>query len=187
MHHIITKLGICCSVLLLGCATVPKQPKTFDQLGHYQTIPLNSATYRISFKADDNDLSYGSAEEITLLKAAQVTVQQQYDFFKVLNDPSNQFNQRNQRKVTVYHNRPYYPYGRFHGPYWYDPFYDSPYSVYAEPVEISYSIQVFKKDQAPHDAFDAHRILHSLGGKYGLAADGSNLPPPSPAPAASKP
>jgi hypothetical protein len=184
MNNLIKMLLLCGTISLVGCATVPKQPKSFAQLGQFQAIPLNNATYRVSFKADDDDLSYGTAEELTLLKAAQVTVQQQFDFFKVINDPSNQLNQKKARRVTVYNNRPYYPYYRYYGPFWHDPFYDMPYSVYADPVEIAYSIQVFKKDQAPHDAFDAHRILQSLGGKYGLAADGSALPPQAPAPKA---
>ena len=56
-----------------GCATVPSKPKTFDQLGQFTAYPLNNKTYRIGFQADNN-LSYGTAEEITLLKAAQTTI-----------------------------------------------------------------------------------------------------------------
>lgn len=56
-----------------GCATIPQQPKTFDQLGQFTAYPLNSKTYRIGFQAGQN-LSYGTAEEITLLKAAQTTL-----------------------------------------------------------------------------------------------------------------
>ncbi|KAA8732388.1 hypothetical protein F4V57_09975 [Acinetobacter qingfengensis] len=179
MNNIVISLLLCSTVVFTGCATT-QQPKTFDQLGHYQIIPLNDSTARISFKADNNR-SYGSAEEITLLKSAQITVQQGFDFFKVLNDPSNQLNQQQPRRVVVYPNRPLHPYvgpyGRFYGPFWDDPFYDMPYSVDVDPVEVSYSIQMFKKAQAPADAFDAHRILQSLGTKYGLRPDGSVIIP----------
>lgn len=51
-----------------------KQTKTFDQLGQFSAYPLNAQTFRISFQADSN-MSYGTAEEITLVKSAQTTVQ----------------------------------------------------------------------------------------------------------------
>ena len=47
-----------------GCATVPSKPKTFDQLGQFTAYPLNNKTYRIGFQADNN-LSYGTAEEMS--------------------------------------------------------------------------------------------------------------------------
>lgn len=86
MQMILKGLMICAvTATFVGCTTTPKQPKTFDQLGQYQTIPLNASSYRISFKANSN-LSHGSAEEITLVKSAQVTVQQGFDFFKVVDE-----------------------------------------------------------------------------------------------------
>ena len=165
-------------LFLTGCATVPPQPRSFEQLGQYQTIPLNSSSYRISFKADAH-LSYGNAEEITLLKAAQFTVQQGYDVFKVLDDPSNRSNQQQPRQAVIYPNPPYfpqYPYHRYR-PYLHEPFMDMPYVVNVEPTEISYTIQMFKKQLAPADAFEAVPILRTLGAKYGVGADGTALVP----------
>ena len=51
-----------------------QQTKTFDQLGQFSAYPLNAQTFRISFQANPN-MSYGAAEEITLVKSAQTTVQ----------------------------------------------------------------------------------------------------------------
>lgn len=165
---------------LAGCTSLTPQPKTFNQLGQYQTIPLNSSSYRISFKANA-DLSYGNAEEITLLKAAQFTVQHGYDVFKVLDDPSNRSTQQQPRQAVVYPDRPYfaqdYYYGRFYRPYWHDPFMDMPYVVNVDPVEVSYTIQMFKKQLAPADAFEAVPILRTLGAKYGVGTDGTVLVP----------
>ena len=186
MRTLFNILLLSSSITLAGCVTTPKQPLSFDQLGQYQEVPLNSSSYRISFKAHPN-FSYGSAEEITLLKSAQVTVQQGFDFFKVVDDPSNRTTQQNQRQTVVYPSRsiyPYYgPYQRFYRPYWNDPFFDAPYVVNVDPVEVSYTIQMFKQQLAPGDAFDARRILQSLGAKYGVRPDGSiGLPPSIPKP-----
>lgn len=180
MHNFYKGMLLSAMVMLVGCASVPQQPKTFDQLGQYQQIPLNASSYRVSFKADPK-FSYGSAEEITLVKSAQITVQQGFDAFKVIDDPSNRTNQQIPRQAVVYPDRSIYPYygyyNRFHRPYWYDPFYDMPYSVNVDPVEVSYTIQMFKQAQAPADAFEAKRILQSLGSKYGLKPDGTLIPP----------
>lgn len=180
MRTLFNILLLSSSITLVGCVTTPKQPLTFNQLGQYQEIPLNASSYRVSFKAAGN-LTYGNAEEITLLKSAQITVQQGFDFFKVIDDPSNRLTRQPPRQAVVYPDRgysPFYgPYGRFYRPYWNDPFFDTPYVVNVDPVEVSYTIQMFKKAQAPADAFEAKRILQSLGGKYGLSADGTVIVP----------
>lgn len=168
------------TVLIVGCSSTPMQPKSFAQLGQFQQIPLNANTYRVQFKADQN-ASYGHAEEIALVKSAQLTLQEGFDFFKVMDDPSNRMNQQGQRQAVVYPSRPmfhhpsgyYSPYYRNNPFYWPDPFFDAPYTVNLDPVEVSYTIQVFKKDKAPADAFEARRILESLGPKYQLNSDGS--------------
>lgn len=165
---------------LVGCASTPKQPRTFNQLGQFQEIPLNENSYRIGFRTHP-DASYGYAEEVTLLKSAQVTVQQGFDAFKVIDDPTNRTNQQQQRQTVVYPSRPYYSsfgfhdrfYDPFYRPYWHDPFFDTPYVVNVDPVEVAYTIQMFQSNMAPSDAFDARRILEAIGGKYGLRADGS--------------
>lgn len=173
---------------LVGCASTPKQPRTFNQLGQFQEIPLNQNSYRIGFRTH-LDASFGYAEEVALLKSAQVTVQQGFDSFKVIDDPTNRLNQQQQQRQTVvYPSRPYYSsygfydrfYDPFYHPYWHDPFYDTPYVVNVDPIEVAYTIQMFKTDMAPADAFDARRILQAIGQKYGLRPDGSVITPTPP-------
>lgn len=88
----------------------PSKPLTFDQLGQFSNTPLNAQSYRISFQARPN-MSFGTAEEITLVKAAQTTLQNGFRYFKVLNDPSN-VNQP-PRKAVVYPTPMYAPYGYY--------------------------------------------------------------------------
>jgi len=168
-----------CTPLLLtltfaGCATVPAKPRTFDQLGQFTAYPLNNKTYRVGFQADNN-LSYGTAEEITLLKAAQTTVKNGFRYFTVVDDPSNA-RHKAPRQAVIYPTPSYYPYGyyRRHLAFWPDPFYDT------DPIQVSYTIECFKTQQQAPDAFDAQLILQSLGPKYGLSPTGEVLQPPAP-------
>lgn len=165
-------------ITLTGCTTTPSKPRTFDQLGQYTTVPLNDHSYRVSFQGNSN-MSFGTAEEITLLKSAQITLLNGFTYFKVQNDPSNR-SQQPPRKAVVYPTPSYYPYGwgGYRRPYWNDPFYDMPQVVTLDPVQVAYTIDCFKdKKSAPDDAFDARLILQSLGGKYGLSPTGQVLQP----------
>lgn len=165
------------SLLVAGCVSTPSAPRTFDQLGQFGATPLNQHSYRISFQGAAN-ISFGTAEEITLLKAAQTTVKNGFQFFKVQNDPSNR-SQQPPRQAVVY-STPYYPYGYYgfrRHPMFYDPFYGVPQVVNVDPVQVSYTISCFKdRKSAPEDAFDARLILQSLGQKYGLNSSGDVLP-----------
>ncbi|WP_312330833.1 CC0125/CC1285 family lipoprotein [Acinetobacter variabilis] len=183
MKKTVIALTLATAALLSGCATTPSKPLTFDQLGQYSTTPLNANTYRISFQARPN-MSFGTAEEITLLKAAQTTVQNGFQFFQVLNDPSNR-TQQPPRQAIVYPAPSIYPYG-YYRPYgysrrylgfWPDPFYDQPYTVTLDPAQVAYTIECFKAGQEPKDAFDARLILQSLGAKYGVSPSGQVLQP----------
>jgi len=166
------------ALLLGGCATTPHKPLTFDQLGQFSSYALNAQTYRISYQARDN-ISYGTAEEITLVKAAQTTVQNGFRYFKVLDDPSNR-TQQPPRQAVVYPSRPYYPsayYRRYPG-FWPDPFYDMPQVVNIDPVQVSYTIECYKEQKnVPQEAFDARLILSSIGQKYGVSPTGQLLQP----------
>lgn len=177
MKNLWTICALTGSLLLSGCVSAPPAPRTFDQLGQFGSTPLNQNSYRISFQAGNN-ISFGTAEEITLLKAAQTTVKNGFQFFKVQDDPSNR-NQRPPRQAVVYPT-PYYPYGYYgfrRHPMFHDPFYDIPQVVNVDPVQVSYTISCFKdRNAAPEDAFDARLILESLGQKYGLNAVGDVLP-----------
>ncbi|ENV55269.1 CC0125/CC1285 family lipoprotein [Acinetobacter baylyi] len=183
MKSLSATILIAATLAFTGCASLPQKPRTFDQLGQFASYPLNAQSFRISFKAAPN-MSYGVAEEITLLKAAQTTVQNGFRYFKVLNDPSN-LSQKPPRQAVVYSSPNfYYPYGyhRRNPAFWPDPFYDTPQVVNIDPVEVSYTISCFKNQQtAPSDAFDATLILRSLGHKYGLGPNGEVLIPQPPA------
>ena len=100
MKKTVIALTLATAALLSGCATTASKPLTFDQLGQYSTTPLNANTYRISFQARPN-MSFGTAEEITLLKAAQTTVQNGFQFFQVLNDPSNRTQQPPRQAISI--------------------------------------------------------------------------------------
>ena len=169
------------AVALTGCATTPSQPRTFDQLGQFSTTPLNSETYRVSFQGHSN-MSFGTAEEITLLKAAQTTILNGFQFFKVMDDPSNR-TQQPPRQAVVYPTPMMSPFGYGYGPRryrgFYDPYYyDIPQVVNVDPVQVSYTINCFKdKKSAPSEAFDARLILQSLGQKYGVSNTGQVLQP----------
>lgn len=177
MRKSLFSLGLVSTLMFTGCVTTPSQPLTFDQLGNYSATPLNSQIYRISFQATAQ-MNFGTAEEITLLKAAQTTVQKGFQFFKVQDDPSNRA-QKPPRQAVVY-SAPMFPYGYYRRhPAFYDPFYDTPQVVNIDPILVSYTIHCFKNQkEAPSDAFDARLILQSLGAKYGLNPAGEIIPAP---------
>ena len=178
MKKSLSGISMVALLTLSGCVTTPSQPRTFDQLGNFSITPLNSQTYRVSFQGSPN-MSFGVAEEITLLKAAQTSAFQGYQFFKVLDDPSNRSQQR-PRQAVVYpapmHN---YGFGYRRFPGYFDPYYNFlPQVVNVDPVQVSYTIECFKdKKVAPSDAFEAKLILQSLGAKYGVSPTGQVLLP----------
>lgn len=67
MKNLLLATAVVASLTLAGCATTPSKPLTFDQLGQFSNTPLNAQTFRIGFKTSPN-MSYGTAEEITLVK-----------------------------------------------------------------------------------------------------------------------
>ena len=174
-------LSICSTlglVLVLGgCASLASKPKTFDQLGQFTAYPLNKQIIRVSFQAG-NQFNYGTAEEITLLKAAQTTLQQGFRYFTVRDDPSNA-RHKTPRQAVIYPSPAYYPFGysRRYPAFWSNSFYDMPQVVNLDPIEISYTIECFQNQQQSPEAFDAQLILQSLGKKYGLSATGQVLQP----------
>lgn len=179
MKSLFISIPLLLGLTFAGCASIPTQPRTFDQLGQFSTYPLNNKTFRVGFQAGTN-LSYGTAEEISLLKAAQTTVKNGFRYFTVLDDPSN-VRHKTQRQAVIYPSPSYYPYGfyrRFPG--FADPFYDTPQVVNLDPIQISYTIECFQTQQQAPDAFDAQLILQSLGQKYGLSPTGEVLQPPAP-------
>ncbi|WP_445116886.1 CC0125/CC1285 family lipoprotein [Acinetobacter sp. WZC-1] len=179
MKKTILSMAMLLALAISGCTGMPAKPRSFDQLGQFASYPLNAHSYRVSFQGNSN-MSYGTAEEITLLKAAQMAFLNGYSFFKVMDDPSNR-TQQPPRQAVVYPAPMYYPYGygfRRHPGFFADPFYDTPQLVSIDPVQVAYTIQCFKdKKSAPDDAFDARLILQSLGQKYGVSPTGQVLLP----------
>lgn len=186
MKNHILGFSLIAALTLSGCAITPSKPLTFDQLGQFSQTPLNAHSYRISFQARPN-MSFATAQEITLLKAAQTTVHNGFRTFKVVNDPSN-LSQQPPRQALVYPSAMYSPYAysrygysRRHPGFWPDPFDDMPRVVNIDPVQVSYTIKCYKdQKKAPDDAFDAYLILQSLGAKYGLNPSGQVLQPQTP-------
>lgn len=174
-------LGICALLLITasGCSTL--QPKTFNELGNFSTYQLNEQSFRVSVKTSSN-ISYGTTQEITLVKAAQTAVEHGFTYFKIIpNDPSS--HNQPPRQAVVYSPPPpmFRPYG-FYSPrstFWGSPWDDNFTQVInIEPNEVAYSISCFKNTQsAPNDAFNATLILKSLGAKYGVAENGDILKP----------
>lgn len=186
MKNYLIGFSLIATLALSGCAMAPSKPLTFDQLGQFSQTPLNTQSFRIGFLARPN-MSFATAEEITLVKAAQTTVHNGFRYFKALNDPSNR-SQQPPRQALVYPSPMYYPYSysrygysRRHPAFWPDPFYDMPRVVDIDPVQVSYTIECYKdQKKAPNEAFDAHLILQSLGAKYGLSPTGQVLQPQVP-------
>lgn len=177
-----------CLALMTGCASTPRQPPSFASLGNFEQFQLNQAIFRVKFTGDAR-MSQGTAEEITLLKAAKTTIDAGYRYFHVLND-----NKEPPVRRTVVYSDPWYglngygysgfgPYGFRHSRWPYygssygwgwpsDPFYGT--TVYnVDPVEVSYTIKCSNTMSAQNDEFDAQLIMRSLGPKYYLNTDGS--------------
>lgn len=167
------------AALIAGCS--PSTPLSFNQLGDFSAYPLNQQTYRIAYTANDN-ISYSAAQNITLIKAAQTTIQNGYQYFIVLNN-SNNIHRQPQKEVTYSDGfgGGYWGYGPGYwgpsGPWgpvgWNDPFYGVPQVVTTGPAEIAYNIQCFPSEQtAPKNAYNASLILKTIGQKYGVSPTG---------------
>ena len=50
MKKILIACALVTGLSLVGCASTPSKPLTFDQLGQFSNTPLNTSTYRISFQ-----------------------------------------------------------------------------------------------------------------------------------------
>ncbi|MDI2091796.1 CC0125/CC1285 family lipoprotein [Commensalibacter oyaizuii] len=168
--------AILLTLAVSGCST---QPLTFNQLGDFTTYPLNTNTFRVSYIANDN-ITYTAAQNIVLVKAAQTTVLNGYQYFTIVGGPSA-VHDKPQRTVT-------YPYGTWGsygwggpgwwgpGPGWGDPFYGMPQVVTTGPAEIAYNIQCYHNaHDAPANAYNASMILETLGQRYGVLPTGQVL------------
>ncbi|AXI04232.1 CC0125/CC1285 family lipoprotein [Aquirhabdus parva] len=176
------------AALLSSCATTPS---SFAELGKYDQFKLNTNIFRVTYQAR-NESTAARAEEIALLKAAQVTVQNGYRYFEITDKllPSDQPN------VIVAANPMFNYYGSFgyYGGYGRYPFRHSigyigydyplyPQAYYGVPQKVIVSYTIHCSNTAKPDEngqYDATIILTSLGPRYGLNPDGSPILPPPP-------
>ncbi len=174
--------GLLVAGLISGCATTPKQPPTFANLGQFEQYQLNTAIFRIRFIGDPN-MSQGTAEEIALLKAAKTTLDAGYRYFYVLNETKAPPTRRTVIYPDAFSGSPWYGPYRSRWPYynqgWNDPFYHA--TVYnLDPVDVSYTIKCSNTPSAQNEEFDAKLIVSSLGAKYYLHTDTSASPQTTP-------
>lgn len=169
--------GLLAVSLISGCATTPRQPPSFANLGQFEQYQLNTAIFRIRFVGDPN-MSQGTAEEIALVKAAKTTLDAGYRYFYVLNESKAPRNRRTLVYPDTFYSSPWYgPYAPYRArwPYyqgWNDPFYHA--TVYnLDPVDISYTIKCSHQPSAQQEEFDARLIVSTLGAKYYLSPDSS--------------
>lgn len=162
-----------------GCSTL-KTPRTFASLGQFEQFQLNDDVYRVTYVANGYTRQQ-DAEEIALLHAAKVTLQHGYRYFQMINDPSSGTYVPPPLPISafdIYMGGPmYYQRGVFYrGNTAYDRFYGGYYRDWGFPdrIQISYTIRCRKTQEASQTAFDAQKILQSLGQKYALNADGSD-------------
>lgn len=183
VYKILVAIVLTC--LLNACTSMPKSTKSYDLSQHFSAIPLNEQSYRIRLQAPAH-FSQATAEEMTLVKSAQMTIEQGFSHFKVVNAPHEQA----PRQTVVYH-QPTYPafyaphYAHYYSrnPAYYsflnDPFFNPPTTVvYSEPVDVVYQIEMYKEN-IPQDAFDARLILQHIGQKYGISSTGKAISTPA--------
>lgn len=183
--HLLLSGSVLAASLISGCASMPKQPPSFANLGKFEQYQLNTAIYRIRFIGSPQ-MSQGSAEEIALVKAAKTTLDAGYRYFYVLNESKAPQTRRTVVYPDAFFNSSWYgSYGsyRSHSPFhnspfrnqgwgWNDPFYQG--TVYnLDPVDVSYTIKCSNNASADNEEFDAKLIMSSLGAKYYLNANGS--------------
>lgn len=167
------------AALIGGCSTL-HTPRTFGSLGQFEQFQLNDDVYRVTYVANSYTRRQ-DAEEIALLHAARVTLQKGYRYFQMINDPSAGTYVPPPLPVSsfdIYMGGPmYYHRGVFYrGNTAYDRFYGGYYRDWTFPdrIQISYSIRCSNTQETGQTAFDAQKILQSLGPKYALNADGSD-------------
>ena len=169
---------VACSLALAGCASpTPYQPLRPDNdvSGGYSNQRISNDQYRVTFSGNDMT-SRQTVENYLLYRAAELTVQQGYDWFAMTDRNTD-------RKSRTYVDHPFGPgpYGWW-GPRWryhrrglawstWDPFFGDPF--WADHVDV-HTIDRFEATAEirmghgarPADnprAFDAHEVMQNLG------------------------
>ncbi|MFZ3192939.1 MAG: hypothetical protein WA154_07020 [Moraxellaceae bacterium] len=175
-----------CAVLLSSCASL--QYRSFSSLGQFEDFQLNDELYRVRY-VGNGYTSQSEAEQIALVQAARITVQNGYRYFSVVEDGSVSRVVPQQRPWNAglgvyggYGSGYYYPYSHpnMYGGGWYlhDRFQSAYFSNwdFMDRVQVNYTIAVTKTKSRQQTQFDAQTILRSLGTRYRLNPDGSEIP-----------
>ncbi len=170
------------ALLLVSCASM--QYRSFSSLGEFEEFQLNDALYRVSY-VGNGYTSQSEAEQIALLQAARLTLQQGFRYFSVVEDGSVSRVVPQQRAWNAgvgvyggYGSGYYYPYAYNSGWYLHDRFQSAYFSNwdFMDRVQVNYTIAVTKIKSNQQVQFDAQTILRSLGSRYHLNLDGSEMP-----------
>jgi hypothetical protein len=155
--------------LLAACATATPYQARAERAGYgYSDSQIESNRYRVSFRG--NTLTdRETVENYLLFRAAELTVQNGYDYFIVADRGTQRHSQL--RSTGSYYQgfAPYYWYRTRRGwlPF-YDPFFDQPQSYQEiEQYEASAEIAMFHghKPTENANAFDAREVVANLQGK----------------------
>lgn len=171
------------TLTLGGCATsTPYQPASVSSQvsGGYSEVRLGADRYRVTF-AGNTLTSREKVEGYLLYRAAELTVQQGYDWFFIVERETEHEVERRIEPDPFY--RPWYgsgylywqPYWRYYGrpygwrtwdPYWDDPFWTSRVDIRTiERFEATAEIEMHRglTPSVNDRAFDARDVLRTLG------------------------
>jgi hypothetical protein len=150
---------------LAACATsTPYQPASDGGYG-FSDQKIEDNKYRITFRGNSST-SREQVENALLYRAAELTVQNGFDYFVML-ESDTEARTRRTRSPAFYG---YYPYGPYAFPYyaygwgWGSPFYDSYEREYTRYSAVAFV--TLHKGPKPADnpqAFDAREVMANLG------------------------
>ena len=169
------------ALLLTSCASL--QQRSFSSLGQFEDFQLNDQLFRVRY-VGNGYTSQSEAEQIALVQAARITLQNGFRYFAVVEDGSVRRVVPQQRAWNTglgvyggYGSGYYYPYAYNSGWYLHDRFQSSYFSNwdFMDRVQVNYTIAVTKIKSNQQVQFDAQTILRSLGTRYRLNPDGSEL------------
>lgn len=167
---------------LSACATpTPYQPNIPGQAasGGFSEVRVDSNRFRVNF-AGNSLTSRETVETYLLYRAAELTVEQGYDWFAIADRATNR-DRRTYYEPDPFYGRPgwayggWRPYWRYYGPSWgwrtWDPFWGDPFWAdrmdvrTVEKFEASAEIVMFKGAKPADDprAFDARGVIANLG------------------------
>lgn len=179
------------TVTLVACATAtPYQPETAGQRisGGYSEKKLGSNRYRVHFSGNTLT-SRDTVEGYLLYRAAELTVQNGYDWFKITDHTTERdrrtYVERGPRYEPWYGSGYYYwrPHWRYYSrgrwttwhPYRSDPFWDrDEYVRTVERFEADADIVMYRGPMRMDETrvFDARKVMSDLGPKIKRPANG---------------